>query len=218
MATAPPAGGPALPKPIAYNQSYSYDAIGNLTNRSGTALQYGANLNGTGAGPHQARRIAGQTATYDANGSLTAGNGRTIAWTTDNQPRTVTASGTTESYTYDATGQRLTKTRNGLTTLYLEGTWEETVNTSGVTQARKRYFTFAGQTIAVRDVEANQLTYIHSDHLGTVSVTTDAARTVTSRQFFDPWGAPQSGTVGATARAYTGQYLDATGLLFYNAR
>jgi RHS repeat-associated protein len=37
-------------------------------------------------------------------------------------------------------------------------------------------------------------------------------------QEFDPWGTVRSGASSATQRNYTGQYLDGTGLLFYNAR
>ena len=37
-------------------------------------------------------------------------------------------------------------------------------------------------------------------------------------QEFDPWGTVRSGASSATLRNYTGQYLDGTGLLFYNAR
>ena len=37
-------------------------------------------------------------------------------------------------------------------------------------------------------------------------------------QYVDAWGKKLSGSVSQTKRSYTGQYLDDTGLLFYNAR
>ena len=46
----------------------------------------------------------------------------------------------------------------------------------------------------------------------------DADGTLASRQEFDPWGSVRSGGVGGTTLNYTGQRLDGTGLLFYNAR
>jgi RHS repeat-associated protein len=120
----------------------------------------------------------------------------------------------TESYTYDADGRRVTKTRNGVTTWYLEGLWEET--SDGL--SRKAYYALNGAPVAVRELVNQQVAYLHSDHLGSVSVTTNTSGVVTDRQYFDPWGSRLSGTVGATPRNFTGQYLDDTGLLFYNAR
>ena len=37
-------------------------------------------------------------------------------------------------------------------------------------------------------------------------------------QYVDAWGKKLSGSVSQTKRSYTGQYLDDSGLLFYNAR
>ena len=39
-----------------------------------------------------------------------------------------------------------------------------------------------------------------------------------SQQEFDAWGKVRSGGVSQTTRNYTGQVLDGTGLLYYNAR
>ncbi|MBK9713842.1 MAG: hypothetical protein IPO81_21465 [Kouleothrix sp.] len=62
------------------------------------------------------------------------------------------------------------------------------------------------------------MTYLHGDHLGSVSLATDSAGAVVSRQDFDPWGAVRSGGVLQTNLNYTGQRLDGTGLLYYHAR
>jgi YD repeat-containing protein len=133
------------------------------------AYQYGANLNGAGAGPHQARTVNGQAYTYDANGNL---------WNEERLPASVTSGGVTESYTYDADGERVTRTRSGVTTICLDGLWEVSGST---TQA---YYAFNGQTVAVRSGSA--VTSLHGDHRGSVSVTTGAS---TSSQTFTPWGA-----------------------------
>jgi RHS repeat-associated protein len=67
--------------------------------------------------------------------------------------------------------------------------------------------------------------YLHSDHLGSVSVTTTGGGAISTwgniieSQNFDPWGGVRSGGITATEFNYTGQRKDAgTGLLFYNAR
>lgn len=62
------------------------------------------------------------------------------------------------------------------------------------------------------------LVYFHADHLGSISVASSSSGASLSSQEFDPWGKVRSGGVGQTKRNYTGQKLDDTGLLFYNAR
>jgi RHS repeat-associated protein len=54
--------------------------------------------------------------------------------------------------------------------------------------------------------------------LGSVSIATDSTGGVISYQKFDPWGKVREGGIGETTLNYTGQKLDGTGLLFYNAR
>ena len=60
--------------------------------------------------------------------------------------------------------------------------------------------------------------YLHGDHLGSVSLSTDSAGNKASEQEFDPWGGVRSGGVSQTTGNYTGQQLDSTGLLYYHAR
>jgi RHS repeat-associated protein len=68
---------------------------------------------------------------------------------------------------------------------------------------------------------ANALTsvvYLHSDHLGSVSMVTDQGGNVASQQQYDPWGKVRSGGVTQTKLNYTGQRKDDTGLLYSHAR
>jgi RHS repeat-associated protein len=63
------------------------------------------------------------------------------------------------------------------------------------------------------------VTYLHADHLGSVSVTTNQSQQIIRRQEYDPWGKVRSSTaITQTSKNYTGQELDATGLLYYHAR
>ena len=70
----------------------------------------------------------------------------------------------------------------------------------------------------MRDSSTNAVTYLHSDHLGSVSLATTSNGNIASQQYFDPWGKVKSGGIGQTSLNYTGQRLDGTGLLYYNAR
>ena len=193
--------------------TYAYNNIGNLTNKAGTAYTYPAA--GTPR-PHAPTSVGGQAYSYDANGNLLSGGGRTYVWTADNRPVSITTSSGTESYRYDADGNRTRRSGGGVTRIYLEGSkWEE--QTGGGT-IRTSYL-FNGQVVAQRDSTGGApVVYLHGDHLGSVGLTSSTGGTLSAVQEFDPWGTVRSGASSATLRNYTGQYLDGTGLLFYNAR
>jgi uncharacterized protein RhaS with RHS repeats len=110
---------------------------------------YGSTGASTGAGPHQARSVGGSAYAYDANGNLLSGGGRSYTWSADNLPSSVTSGGVSESYLYDADGERVAKTVSGtpaVTTVYFAGLWEQVVG-----GASKRYYTVGGQIVAMRD-------------------------------------------------------------------
>jgi RHS repeat-associated protein len=196
---------------MAYDISTTYDAIGNLLSKTDVgSYSYGANGNGRGAGPHQARTVGNQSYNYDANGNLTSGGGRSYTWTADNLPATVTNAGVTESYTYDADGERVVRSAGGVTTLSFAGVWDQT--TAG---ARTLYYTFNGQVVARRD--ANSVIYLHGDHLGSVTWAFNASGQQLYGQEYGPWGNVRAGSM-TTSLNYTGQRLDGTGLLYYHAR
>ncbi|MGQ0602473.1 MAG: RHS repeat-associated core domain-containing protein, partial [Anaerolineales bacterium] len=94
------------------------------------------------------------------------------------------------------------------------------------------YYHANGKPIAMREMPTGDNTgtlyYLHSDHLGSTSVTTcgsgacGTAGTVVARQWYEPFGKVRasSGTL-PTKRTYTGQYTEEPGLgslMFYNAR
>jgi RHS repeat-associated protein len=74
-----------------------------------------------------------------------------------------------------------------------------------------------GQAIAMRQ-HTGGISYVHSDHLGSVSLTTSSTGGLQEQQSFDAWGKVRTGNVSQTQRNYTGQMRDSTGLLYYNAR
>ncbi|MBK9712369.1 MAG: hypothetical protein IPO81_13770 [Kouleothrix sp.] len=217
-ATATPTSTP-ISAPAPYNEISTYDPLGNLTSKAGVAYSYGAQsascADGALAKAHTVVRVGADSSCYDANGNLVSGGGRTYTWTADNRPASVTYAGGSERYTYDADGERVAKAvtvgTTTTTTVSFQGLWEQT--TSG---ARTLYYTFHGQVVAMRTSAG--VTYLHGDHLGSVSLATDSAGAVVSRQDFDPWGAVRSGGVLQTNLNYTGQRLDGTGLLYYHAR
>jgi len=186
--------------------AYSYNQIGNLTNKAGTAYTYPA---AGSARPHTPSSIGGASYSYDANGNLTGGGGRTYTWNAENLPLSVSQTSGSESYSYDADGERVKLVRGSTTTVYPEGLWEEPVG-----GAPKLYYSFNGQAVALYPY-GGTFTYLHSDHLGSVSVATGVGGAVLSQQEYDPWGQVRAGGISQTTLNYTGQRLDGTGLLYY---
>jgi RHS repeat-associated protein len=205
------------------SESYQYDLVGNITSKAGVSNTY-TYTQAAGAGGPYAIRNSGYT--YDNNGNMTAmpTNSRTLVWNTENQPISITSSGTTETYTYDADNSRIKKVRGtATTTYYIGGLAEEDVPTGRGSNVTRSMYTFNGQVIAQRTVTSggfgsDTLIYLHSDHLGSVGASTTSAGASLSSQEYDPWGKVRTGGVTQSKYNYTGQKLDDTGLLFYNAR
>ena len=131
------------------------------------------------------------------------------------------------TFAYDGDGRQVKATVNGVTTLYIGGHYEVKGN-----EVSKYYFAGAAR-IAMRRVVIPQsmtLEYLLSDHLGSTSITTDAAGLKTSELRYKPWGEvryswikPDLNTTPAyemTKYTFTGQRseVDSFGLMFYNAR
>jgi YD repeat-containing protein len=75
---------------------------------------------------------------YDCNGNLTSGAGRIYTWDIENRPITIQHTSGTETYTYDAEGERMSRSNGTVTTFYLGGLWEETNTDTIITHYRVR--------------------------------------------------------------------------------
>jgi len=128
-----------------------------------------------------------------------------------------------QAYAYDANGGRVSRARAGVTTVYVAGAWEKDVQ-SGASTKTRAFITLQGRMIAQRErivsPASDTTIYLHGDHLGGVSIATSSSGAILSRQAFTPWGELRAGggDITQTARDFTGQLKDDTGLLFYNAR
>ena len=101
-------------------------------------------------------------------------------------------------------------------TTTIGGVWEN----DGTTDAS--YYRFNGGPIGVRSItgSSDELTYIVSDMLGTVSVGYNHTTSGTvTRSWYDPWGVTRAVSGNTpTELSYTGQRQDPTGLMHYQAR
>jgi len=198
----------------AYDHTYGYNAIGNLTSVDTVTWSYGAGS----AGPHALTGAPGASFSYDDTGrqasrtinSVTT----TLGWTPTGMTDTLTTGTDTTSYLYTADGEQVARQDPDTTiTLRVADLWE----TDGTTT--KTYLSFAGLPVAV-DVEttSTERTWLIPDLLGSNSVLYNTS-TGTTRIWYDPWGAERGSTgAAATDYGYTGQHTEPTGLIDYNAR
>jgi RHS repeat-associated protein len=130
---------------------------------------------------------------------------------------------------YDADGRRVKSVMGSVTTLFI-GPHYEVTNPDTPQKVITKYYLAGSQRIAMR--VGNTLTFLHSDHLGSTSLTTDLARNETSEMRYTAWGEVRYATTTSTSLpapyTYTGQFSDMDdlttapeegfGLMFYNAR
>jgi RHS repeat-associated protein len=85
----------------------------------------------------------------------------------------------------------------------------------------KVYYYAGAQLMAMRvltGTTGNTLYYLHSDHLGSTSVTTSITGTVLARQSYTPYGSVRSGGGLPTDIGFTGQRAESSGLMYFRAR
>ena len=184
-------------------ESYSYDGLGNLTQKGGKTYAYTGCT--AGGGPHAVCTVDGGTPfEYDANGNMTSGRERTVQYNPANKPIHIDSHPTTSQsndtgtvdFVYGADGHRVVQSAVGkdgevARTVYvgLGGTgksiYERTTHeTTGETE--HVHFIYAGgahggNAFALRVVTeggpANTppvaTRYNHFDHLGSVTAISD---------------------------------------------
>ncbi|MFE3459578.1 RHS repeat domain-containing protein [Nocardiopsis aegyptia] len=171
-----------------YWHAYSYDAVGNRTEEvqyapgGGQTVRSYSGLD-QGEGPAHAvtdveeQGVGGLTEhsyDYDATGNMvrrtTWDRDQVLEWDAEGNLAGVLDGLEQTEYVYDADGERLLRRVNGATTLYLPGmevTWDSAAGTEEAT----RYYTHAGETVAVRE---NDGSWMLSDHRGTGEIAVDA--------------------------------------------
>ncbi|MEH1123040.1 polymorphic toxin-type HINT domain-containing protein [Micromonospora sp. CPCC 206061] len=219
----------------AYWHTYSYDKGGNRTSEVRHATTAGgvdttSRYTNPAAGDARPHTLSSMTRSggsgarldeyrYDAAGNTITrkigGNSQTLAWDPEGHLASVTAEGAgTTSFLYDADGNRMIRREPASTTLYL-GAMELTLK-SGSVQAT-RYYSFAGQTIAVR--AGGTLRWLVGDHNGTAQLSVDPASLAVTRRRFLPFGEERSTVSWVGDKGFVGGTKDpTTGLTHLGAR
>lgn len=191
------------------------------------------NSNGTGSG--------GETYGYDANGNMLSGLGRTITYTSFDQPQTIARSGKTVTFAYGPDRRRSRETfQQGATsrvTTYIGGSYEK-IEVTGQPVVRNYYVKADDRLVAIikragADIATATRTahYVHTDVLGSIDRLTDASGAIEKAFNYDPFGqrrqtnwqdvsGDSSVLLSATTdRGYTGHGMDDdVGLINMNSR
>lgn len=223
---------------VTATESFAYDWRGNITGKTGVgSYYYGGDVNciNNNVGPHAVCRAGSNAYSYDANGNLTGGGGRSVVWAAWNMPASITESGQTTSWLYGPEHDRYKLTASGRTTWYLNPSvhqgahYERTQYASGTVEHRHTIYG-GGQPIGevlIYEVDgttqAPQVRYFHSDSQGSIAAVTDSTGAVIKRYRYDPWGkqtlvAGSNTGIDATRQGHTGHEMLDGGLTHMNGR
>jgi RHS repeat-associated protein len=211
---------------------YTYDVGGNLTGK--TIYTFTGGVRGAQEDSivylyendwkDQLSSYDGQSITYDAIGNpLSYRNGLSFTWANGRELAGVTNNGVTETFTYNDSGIRTSKTYNGVTTSYL-------LNGSSIvrqTQGESTLDFFYDENGNLYGFQKGTSTYYYlrngqNDIIGIL----DSSGTQVVSYTYDAWGnqQPISGSLAATIGVenpfrYRGYYFDTeTGLYYLNSR
>ena len=202
------------------NISYAYDNVGNITSVTSDydpgwaePIPVGEVIyDYTGPKPHAVKQAGPDAYTYDANGNMENGAGRTMTYNVENRIGTLVYQGQTNTFIYDSGGARVKKITPGGTTNYLGGLYE---CKNGICTKH----IFDGQS-RIASKTGTKTYFYHTDHLGSTNVVTDERGTKVQETAYDPFGETRYswGSVNL-AYKFTGQEEDQeTGLYNFGVR
>ena len=222
-------------------RSFTYDGYGNLRSKAdvGTYAYFTSH-------PSRLKTAGSDAFTYDADGSMLTGAGRTMTYDAGGRMKSAVKGKHAVRFVHGPDGARIKRTdadsssgtERTETTLYL-GSVEKVTHADGTKTVRRR---IGGMALEVRKLsssgtETSRTTYyLLRDHLGSVSVVADSdasddAGTADEDRSYGPWGlrrnkatwadltAAQQAALpeGRTRRGYTGHEMaDPVGLVHMN--
>lgn len=205
----------------------SHAAAGDTTRTYAYPAAGGAFPNAlTGVTQAGAAGAATSTFTYDAAGNtktraVPGASTQTLTWDAEGKLASVAQTGQpTASYVYTADGERLVRKQSGTTTVYLPGGQELTLTASTGAVTAVRYYSFGGQTVAMRTgTSGSTVKSLITDLHGTAMLSIDNTTKAVTQRRMDPYG----GTRGAAVpwvgdRGFLNKPVDTTGLTQVGAR
>ncbi len=236
------ANGNALPVDFRETQEYVYDAWGNFSHKHGVGFyKYDASKVHKLLGIYDNAAFSGgqqYNFAYDANGNITSDGKREFTYGSFDKPvfmRTTDGDNSSkmeygvdrELYRKeDCFYQNYKKTT--VTTTYL-GAYEKVVRVGGEGNITEHKYNLGEMVITQRSNGSNDTFYLHKDHQGSVTLTTDKNGNVVSEGIYDPWGKRteiyQSSLLAGltilppTDKGYTGhKHIDGMGIIHMGGR
>lgn len=192
---------------------YSYDPIGNLMYNPQVG-SYSYPASGVGSvRPHAVTTAGANSYSYDANGNMLTGAGRTINYDAENRPTSITQGSGTITMAYNYKGDRVKKATGQATTYYVGALYEK----KGTTTTK---YIFAGSSRIALKSSDGTIFYYHGNHLGSTHVVTNASGASVEQIQYNPFGGSfsDSGSLNVNHK-YTSQELDSEiGFYYYRAR
>ncbi|MCP3925716.1 MAG: hypothetical protein GY714_24370 [Desulfobacterales bacterium] len=218
--------------PYYKKSEYSYDVNGNMASNSNLGVyEYGS-----GAGPHALTKVGTTGYSYDPNGSLLSGAGKTVAWSSFNKPTKFTKGTHSVEFTYGPEYNRYKKKEvkdTGTTeTFYIDKSYEKIVEGNKTTH---KYFMYAEGHLATIHVKTeenstelpDETRYLLYDPLGSVDTITDNRGNIVERMSYEAFGQRREGNWQSagnvvpafTNRGYTGhEHIEEMGFIHMNGR
>ena len=169
--------------------TFTYSATGNIISKTGVGTgSYVYPSQGPGSvRPHAVSSIPGiGSFTYDANGNMESGNGRTITWTSFDMPLKITGQfGVWSSFAYGTDHQRTRQTKSDGTVVYYAGAME--VETKSGIATVKTYWP-SGLGVEIETNGTTELNWTHLDRLGSVVAISGADGMIKEKLAYDNWG------------------------------
>jgi RHS repeat-associated protein len=202
------------------NLTYQYDALGKRTKTSGSLARTGSPQALSSATYGAANRLtqrAGSNFTYDDNGNLTSDGTNSYNWNARNQLISMSGPGLTASFQYDASGRRINKTINGVSTSYLYDGANAVQELSGLSPTANQLIGGLDKVLARNDSSGMRTPL--TDGQGSTVALADDAGTLQTEYTYDAFGnTTASGAQSSNSSRYTGRDDDGTGLYYYRAR
>jgi RHS repeat-associated protein len=214
-----------------FNRSFTYDQVNRLSSMAGsggtcTALTWTYDVwanrtdqtNTAGSGSTCAEshvsftaqnRITATGISYDAPGNVVAQPLESYQFDDENRITTVTGTGGSATYVYNADGDRVQKTLQGVTTYYvLDSAGNVSAEVNAATGWQTAYV-YGGKRLVAQynGGTAGTTSFITPDYLGSTRLVTALNKTVTDSYDYQPYGERLLGGT-ATTHKFTGKQRD----------
>jgi RHS repeat-associated protein len=169
------------------------------------------------ANPDAVTSIGSNSYAYDNAGNQTSAGSNIFTWDWRNLMNTSVVGATSTTYSYDENGKR-TRVSDGTTISYYPNDLYQTDSVSGVPT---KHIQLNGRDIAVITGATGSSTanYSFPDNQNSMTVVTDSTSNIQQTSDYYPYGSARVSTgSNAQQRKYIGQFSDASGLNYLNAR